>query len=373
MVVLRFRQVWFAALVVAAAAPLAVGQEIPSFEPETPRAFAFTRNYQASYTYSDPLPGKPAAGAATSAAEGPLGPAASELPSGHDRCASCVPRQRSCGGQGCGQCGECYRSCGVGEGLLDNACLFSALDAFKGPLDLDGLNGNFGLRLGAQSGIPVWRDGGLGLQLGSSYSWNDFQGTQFTGAGDRNQSFTTIGLFQRSADQTLAWGCAYDKLLDDYYADLDFGQWRLKAAWQCNCTNELGLWVALPEHGDQAFIGNPQVLNHFDPIHQGNFYWKHFWQQGTVTQAWWGLAEQTGQFVYGASATVPLTDAISLDALVQYIDPSASAGPGREEESWNVTFGMSIYPGTARRTLRNRFAPLLPMADNANFSIMRHE
>ena len=53
-----------------------------------------------------------------------------------------------------------------GYRVLDNVQLFATVDGFQGPLDLDGLNGNYGVRLAVNGGFPVLKGLGVGGQIG---------------------------------------------------------------------------------------------------------------------------------------------------------------------------------------------------------------
>ncbi len=63
-------------------------------------------------------------------------------------------------------------------------------------------------------------------------------------------------MFQRinREEGTFTWGFAYDWLFDDYYVHFHFGQWRVKAAWEFDPCNEIGISAAVPEHGSSATV-----------------------------------------------------------------------------------------------------------------------
>ena len=74
----------------------------------------------------------------------------------------------------------------------DNLKLFSSLDAFKGPMDLGNRNANFGIRFGANLGVPVLPTRNIGFQIGTTETVADFNGTEYTSDTCRWQNFTTI-------------------------------------------------------------------------------------------------------------------------------------------------------------------------------------
>jgi hypothetical protein len=266
----------------------------------------------------------------------------------------------------------CDDGCGR-EGFFDNVSFFSALDAFKGPLDLDGLNGNFGTRTGMMGAFPVLPRFGLGLQGGTSVAWYDPNGSLYTGSSSRFQNFTNVGVFQRTLDNRFSWGFCYDWLFDHYYSNMQFGQYRMKGGMMVGTRNELGIWAAVPQRRDSSILPGP-ALNTFRPMSQGSLYWQHYWRGTASTQAWVGVAEKPGIFVCGATAFVPMGAATALTGTFNFITPDNLPGqPRRQNEVWNVSVGLAFYP-TARadRAVTNRFRPVLSMPDNGTFAVRRY-
>jgi len=261
--------------------------------------------------------------------------------------------------------------------LRDNLQLFGTIDGFQGPLDLDGLNGNFGLRFAVGGGFPVLRAWGIGGQAGTAEVLADFYGTPFTGADVRSQNFVTVGLFQRNPDWAprLSYGFVYDWLNDDYYSGFHFGQWRVKLAWHWDAYRELGIWSCIPSQGDSVALPNPPpqegtTLNQFEPISQGVFYYRRYWDDAKSASCWLGLAGEPGEVVFGADARVPLGSRLAIVGGFNYILPSASGPAGQDEELWNVSFGIEFVPGWIHAR-PGKFFPLLPLADNGNFAVRR--
>ena len=294
-----------------------------------------------------------------------------------------------CGG--CGDCGGCEESpdvcwaseasCGAERGWCgncwDNIDLFVGVDGFKGPMDLDNRNGNFGVRYGINAAFPLLELKNIGIQAGTAGVASNFHGTEFTGSSARMQNFTTVGFFQRYPNMAprLSWGAAFDWLTDDYYSNIKLGQWRLKFAYDLSCASELGLWVCLPDHGDDISIGSEEYgysVNNFRPITQCNVYYRRYYDTGMTSTFWIGGAEEPGSFIIGADAAVPITQRASLYGGFQCIMPSASGVAGQEDEMWNLGVGLSFTLGPCGNGGRpGLYRPFFDVADNAIFSVRR--
>jgi len=262
-------------------------------------------------------------------------------------------------------------SCAPPFRWYEDISAFYNYSAFKGPLDLDGLNGNFGSRVGVFGSVPVYAPLGIAAQLGSSYGWYDWKGTLYTGDGDRTQNFNTAGLFQRTAFG-LNYGATYDWLLDDYYADFHFEQVRAAVSYNLNPCNEIGVWAAMPTRKDSATLGVPPVNNTFEPVLQGNLFWRKVWNNHATTNTFIGWCEEPSDFSFGSSVQFPLNDCVAVNGGLQYIWPGSGSNTGREEEIWTISLGLVFYPGTATSAATSSLRPLLAMPDNGNFAIRRH-
>lgn len=275
-------------------------------------------------------------------------------------------------------------SCGCGETNLFEQCwcswrnwghlsLFGGVDAFKGPLDLNGGNGNFGVDAGINAAFPLARQWGIGMQAGTAEVLSDFHGTQFTGAGSRRQNFTTVGLFQYDTFgcEGLKWGFTFDWLFDHYFDSLTFQEWRVKLAYEWD-DHEVGIWSVIPGGGGRAQL-TPVDSNVFEPIAQGNFYYRHYWWGDSSTTAWIGLAEHPGEFIFGADSRIAVSERVNLVGTFNYILPNASGGlTGRSDEMWNLSVGIEIVPRQQGVDCRHeKFVPFLPVADNGTFAIRR--
>jgi len=276
---------------------------------------------------------------------------------------------------------DCYpgTNCGPGvpcptavhEPFYTNVALISTLDAFKTPMDLDGLNANFGRRVGAIGSFPIWREMGFGGQVSSTAGWYDWKGTQFTGDEMRFQNFNSVGLFVRSCKTGLGFGVAHDWLYDDYYNKFHLSQFRVAGSWEINCNNEVGFWGALPQKRESVFIGTPSVENHFESLVQGSLYWKHYMSDCGWMSIYGGLAESPSDIACGGNLQVAVNRFVAVTGAATYVVPGSGGNEGRQEEIWNVSVGLMFYPGTAMAAQRSQFRPMFAPADNGNFATVR--
>jgi len=255
--------------------------------------------------------------------------------------------------------------------------LSTGIEGFKGPLDVGNANGNFGEQFGVNAAMPVLRRLGVSLQAGTSIVLSNLKGSPYPApnATIRDQFFTTVGMFQRLNRESGAytWGFAYDWLLDDYYSNFHFGQWRVKAAYEPDPCDEFGIQVSLPEHGSTGYLpdifGSTQAVA-FKPITQGNLYWKHAWANDITLTGRLGVAERPGLFVFGGESRVPLTRNLALTSDWTYILPNAAGGPiAQTQEVWNVSIGLEFALGSFGRGGVGRYQPFLPLANNGSFAV----
>ncbi len=261
------------------------------------------------------------------------------------------------------------------ETWLDNTSVFFGLDGYKEPADL-GVNSNFGFRIGFNTGFAILEQFGVGAQVGTALNYSRTAMrilSAIDGTQEHIQSYTTLGIFQRGAGG-INWGVAYDFRFDDYYGNFETGQWRGQVGYEIGANDEIGLWGTLRERGDRAGIGG--VFFDLQPINQINFYWRHVWENNIVTRGWIGIANEHSRFVlinpgdpplqhpftFGGDFYVPLSDNLALFGEAHFITPNDTG-------SITATLGLVWYPGTARDQPRNRFAPLLPLANNPTFAL----
>jgi len=281
----------------------------------------------------------------------------------------CNPEGCRCGPDGCGCCPDECRAC---RRWIDIDC-FSSVDAFKGPLDFGNANGNFGVRMGANAAVPIYPCLGVGLQAGAATVLSNLKGSPYTesdAATVRDQIFATVGMFQRIShgEGTFTWGFAYDWLFDDYYADFQFGQWRVKAAYEFNPCDEIGVLAALPDHGSSGALDS--VTLSFKPITQGYVYWRHTWCNDASLAGRFGVAERPGEFVFGGESRVPLTKHLALTGDFSYIMPNAAGGAiGQTREIWDVSVGIEFVLGGFGHGCARHCQPFLPVADNGSLAV----
>ena len=252
----------------------------------------------------------------------------------------------------------------------------TTVNGFKGPVDLDNQNGNFGTGFGVNGGFPLASRFGIGFQAGTGAVLSNFHGTQFTGDTIRCQQFTTLGLFHRVAftGERLKYGFAFDWLNDNYYASIGLSQWRVKLGYEISPCSELGLLAMIPNDGDDVQLNSsPPQFDRMKPVAQGHVYHRRFWDNGITTTTRLGIVEEPGDFALGADANIPLSDRMSLVGGFNYVLPSASGAGGQDEEMWNVGIGIEF---TTRRCGarggERRFSPLFRLADNGIFNIRRY-
>jgi hypothetical protein len=272
-------------------------------------------------------------------------------------------------------CDECCapRCCRPRCYPLANLSFMTAVDAFKDPLDSGGLglgeiNGNFGVRLGGNAGMPLVPSLGIGVQAGTNVVLSDFKGTFFTDSTERAQAFTSVGIFQRISkgyEGNLNWGFTYDWLFDDYFMPVQMGQWRMLLSWEINHWNEIGVWGAIRDHG----YTNDIFQLHYEPVNQGNLFWRHTWCNNANITLQLGLPERPG-FIFGGCGRIPISPRLAATGEFTYLLPSGRGGPdGQGKENWNLSVGLEFVVGGFSRGPDTRFNPLLPVAHNGSFLI----
>lgn len=254
--------------------------------------------------------------------------------------------------------------------------VFVGLEGSKQPQDF-GVNAHFGGRAAVNWGMPLSRQYGLGLQLGTAVNAtaNAVQVVErVEGSAGRTQNFTTVGVFQRTRGG-LVWGAGYDFLAQDYYDDFFLGQWRGTLGYDFTARDQIGVQASLRDRSDQGNFGAAEV--DLRPISMGSVYYRHVFATGARLGGWIGVAEGHSEtnaalgdlpekdepFLFGADVYVPLNNYLALFGESNFIMPSDTG-------TVDAYLGLEIYPwGGAKRGRSGWFAPAMPVANNTSFAV----
>jgi hypothetical protein len=256
----------------------------------------------------------------------------------------------------------------------DSFNLFGGLEGSKQPQDA-GVNANFGTRWAAEWGFPLLADYGIGGQIGTSVNFTNNAVQVFERVGEstrRQQSFTTLGIFQRT--DSWRWGIAYDYLYESYYDQFSMSQIRGRIGYAVSPSDEIGFWGTIP-----TMDGNGEILNipvTLSPIRQGSIFWQHLFPAGPRTTVWGGISEghaqanlalgdlnRTGsQFVFGAEVDMPLNNYLSIFGQANFIGPNDTG-------TVDSFLGIAYYPsGRAFPKNRSEFAPYQSLVNSTTFA-----
>lgn len=266
---------------------------------------------------------------------------------------------------------DCGEAVDVKQSVFE---FFAGLDGSKQPQDF-GVNANFGGRASINAGLPIGETG-CGFQIGTAYNTSDNAVQVFErlgGPSNREQSFTTIGLFRRAPNWIAA--LSYDFLFQDSYDRFRLGQWRGMFGVNASSVDEFGIRAAIGSGSDRGFFG--AVPLRLTSISQGNLYWRHQWETGARTTFWAGLAEGHGEanlalgdlapvsqrFSFGSDLHVPLNDRVALYGEANFITPADTG-------TVDAYLGLVIYLDPIAKTIsRQRYAPVLPVANSTTMSV----
>lgn len=269
----------------------------------------------------------------------------------------------------------CCDCCPDAGGWFDELTFFGGIDGSKQPQDF-GVNANLGGQAHVNWGLPVSHELGLGLQVGQGIVATDNAVRVYELLGeatDRFQSYTTVGLFQRT-DSGFSWGFAYDWLEEDSFDNFSLSQWRLRGAYDIAPCDQIGVTANISSSGDDGTFGATPVR--LRAIDQGNLFWRHWWPTGVQTTAWGGIAGEHGEnnavtgpspsfgnsFLMGADILAPLNNYFAIYGETNLIFPADSG-------TVDAFLGLQFYPGGgALRARRGRYSPLLPVASPTSFS-----
>lgn len=258
----------------------------------------------------------------------------------------------------------------------DNLEFFAGLDGSKQPQDF-GVNAQFGGRLHVNWAIPISLVHGIGLQAGTAVSQTDHAvavTNAIEGSTSRTQSFTTIGIFQRTASGW-TWSIVDDFLYQEDYDATSLMQLRGRIGYDLNSRDEVGIFGMTPLMSDDAnWAGNPVRLR---SLAQGSLFWRHQWASGGQTTGWLGLSEGHGQAnaalgdreetgvvpVFGADLHLPLNDYCAIYGEANFVTPADTG-------TVDAFLGIVFYPGRGAVLWRERrFSPVLPVASSPSMSV----
>lgn len=266
-------------------------------------------------------------------------------------------------------------NCGDSE-WLRSLTFFVGIDGSKQPQDY-GVNANLGLQGNVNAGFALDEVSGLGLQIGTGIvgSKNAVRVYELLGeATGRTQSYTTIGLFQRS-DSGFLWAVAHDFTVEQSYDKFVLSQWRGRLGYDVDGKNQFGITAQLRGLTDSgSFNGGPVSLR---TINQSSLYWRHVWESSTQTAVWVGLADGHGENnavtgpsasqstvpLFGADFLAPLNDHLALYGETNLIMPADTG-------TVDAFLGFQWFPGGgAKRARRTRFEPVFSVAAPTTFSV----
>ncbi len=260
--------------------------------------------------------------------------------------------------------------------LLDEFTALLAMDGSKQPQDF-GVNANAGLQASMNMGIPLLREYGIGAQIGTNYTATDNAVRVYELLNEttkRNQSFTTVGFFQRT-DGGFSWGGVHDFLYEDSYDHFSLGQWRVRGSYLLNSHNEVGITGHLRGQDSKGVWGTSTPVT-LRAINQGNLYWRKFWRTGAQTTGWIGMADRHSQdnivtgpapakkdcFLFGADILMPLSSCLAIYGETNMITPFDTG-------TVDAFLGIQWYPrGKTFRARRGQFSPLFSTASPVSFS-----
>ncbi len=261
-----------------------------------------------------------------------------------------------------------------------------ALDNFRS-LPEGSWEGNTGAFASLNLGTPLPHLScyGLGVQLGGSYGVYDWPGRGYALAGNQKevqqQGFLTLAIFRRTpCDSGINGAVAFDSMFNDNFGvfalDPYLSQIRYEVSYLFRCWDEFGLWGTIHTNTSHQSKANLPVA--FRAINQISLFWRHFFWSCAETTIWAGIpygnslmfAERPGDFLFGASFKVPLTDCLSIEGHGMYMYPRHANGVTESKNyASNICFGLNYsfdFPEPYCASDCD-YRPYLPVANNSNF------
>ncbi|MEQ1903294.1 MAG: DUF6666 family protein [Pirellulaceae bacterium] len=279
---------------------------------------------------------------------------------------SCESSSSNCGSY----CSPC-QSWNVGERTF-----FMGLDGSKQPQDF-GANAHLGMQTHFAWSGPLIPELGIGYQVGGGITAaaNAVQVFELLGENSgRFQAFSTAGLFRRF-DNGFAIGAVWDYQYQESFANFSLNQFRIGASQFLGDRDQIGLTAILPS-SDATAVFNATTVN-LDPIAQGRLFWRRFWDTGTQTTIWGGLAEGHSEenvltgpgspkdevLLFGADILAPLNNFVAVYGEANLMMPPDTGGV-------DAFLGLQFYRGGGVASARRRqWSPVLPVASNSSFTV----
>ena len=252
---------------------------------------------------------------------------------------------------------------------------FLGMEGSKQPQDF-GVNANLGGRVSGNLSGPLWEQHGVGFQLGTAFvaSANAVQVFELLGASvDRTQSFTTVGIFQRSSSG-FQWGFVYDFLFQDSFDNVNLGQWRIRLGQELGANFEVGATVNISDRSDIGVFRSSPI--EIEPIDQFSFYVRKYWGSGANTTFWLGQSSghsednvvigrqprKENTMLFGAEIHAPLNDFLAIYGETNIIAPVDTGAV-------DAYLGLEISTSRVSYVLRNaHFRNFLPVASSTSFT-----
>jgi hypothetical protein len=267
---------------------------------------------------------------------------------------------------------------GTTSSPFENIELFAGLDGSKQPQDL-GINANMGVRFAVNTGVPISRRAGLGLQVGLAVNLSDSAVhvlDQIEGTSKRTQTFLTVALFQQPPSG-FSWALGVDALHERYYDTFNLGQMRAQAGYIVSSSDEVGALFTKSVRSDQGAVGSTRVQ--LSPITQIHGYFRHSWPAQARTTVWAGVAthhhsvvlvfpddtRRKNVVVYGARLEMPLSTRVSVTGSGNFITPTATG-------TVDAYLGLTYYLRRQPKVGRGRFAPPMTVGNNPEFPVDLH-
>lgn len=253
---------------------------------------------------------------------------------------------------------------------------FFGIDGSKQPQDF-GVNANLGVAGSIAMSAPLWREQGIGLQVGTRavFTGNAVQVFELLGESkDRFQNFTSVGLFKRFENR-FAIGATYDWLNQESFDNFTLSQWRVRASVDVNKQVEIGVTINIADRTDEGSFNLERVT--LEPVDQVSIYLRQRWGTGVITTFWLGVADEhseenavtgtlpvkTNQVLFGADIFAPLNHWMAIYGETNLVMPADTGAV-------DAFLGLRFAPQGIRRSRcrNNRFRSLLPVASNPSFT-----